>query len=322
MLSITRGLLAALIVCTSASAVHAQKFPTRPLRIIVPTAPGGGLDFVARLVGPKLTESMGQTVVVDNRPGASGVIGLELTARATPDGYNLMIISATHVIYSAINKTKFDLFRDFASISQLTAANYVLVVAPMLAPRSVGELIAYAKANPGKLNYASSGIGSLQHLATEYLGAIEGVQFTHVPYKGVGAAIPDLVSGRIQMTMSSITSMNPHIRGKRLRPLAVTGTERSPVLPGVPTMIESGVKNFVVTQWIGMIGPAGTPRPVIERLYQEFSKALKQPDVATRLARDGTAAIGSSPKAFAAFMHEESAKWLKVAKQAGIPIRK
>lgn len=322
MLSITRGLLAALIVCTSASAVHAQKFPTRPLRIIVPTAPGGGLDFVARLVGPKLTESMGQTVVVDNRPGASGVIGLELTARATPDGYNLMIISATHVIYSAINKTKFDLFRDFASISQLTAANYVLVVAPMLAPRSVGELIAYAKANPGKLNYASSGIGSLQHLATEYLGAIEGVQFTHVPYKGVGAAIPDLVSGRIQMTMSSITSMNPHIRGKRLRPLAVTGTERSPVLPGVPTMIESGVKNFVVTQWIGMIGPAGTPRPVIERLYQEFSKALKQPDVATRLARDGTAAIGSSPKAFAAFMHEESAKWLKVAKQAGIPIRR
>ena len=322
MLSITRGLLAALIVCTSASAVHAQKFPTRPLRIIVPTAPGGGLDFVARLVGPKLTESMGQTVVVDNRPGASGVIGLELTARATPDGYNLMIISATHVIYSAINKTKFDLFRDFASISQLTAANYVLVVAPMLAPRSVGELIAYAKANPGKLNYASSGIGSLQHLATEYLGAIEGVQFTHVPYKGVGAAIPDLVSGRIQMTMSSITSMNPHIRGKRLRPLAVTGTERSPVLPGVPTMIESGVKNFVVTQWIGMIGPAGTPRPVIERLYQEFSKALKQPAVATRLARDGTAAIGSSPKAFAAFMHEESAKWLKVAKQAGIPIRR
>jgi len=322
MLSITRGLLAALILCAGASTVHAQNFPTRPLRIIVPTAPGGGLDFVARLVGPKLTESMGRTVVVDNRPGASGVIGLELTARANADGYNLMIISATHVIYSAINKTKFDLFRDLAPISQLTAADYVLVVTPMLAPRSVGELIAYAKANPGKLNYASSGIGSLQHLATEYLGAIEGVRFTHVPYKGVGAAIPDLVSDRIQMTMSSITSMNPHIRAKRLRPLAVTGTERSPVLPGVPTMIESGVKNFVVTQWIGMIAPAGTPRPVIERLYREFSKALEQPDVATRLARDGTAAIGSSPKAFAAFMHEESAKWLKVAKQTGIPIRK
>ena len=322
MLSITRGLLAALIFCTGISTVHAQNFPTRPLRIVVPTAPGGGLDFVARLVGPKLTESMGQTVVVDNRPGASGVIGLELTARATPDGYNLMIISATHVIYSAINKTKFELFRDFAAISQLTAANYVLVVTPTLAPQSVRELIAYAKANPGKLNYASSGIGSLQHLATEYLGAIEGVQFTHVPYKGVGAAIPDLVSGRIQMTMSSITSMNPHIRSKRLRPLAVTGTERSPVLPGVPTMIESGVKNFVVTQWIGMIAPAGTPRPVIERLYQEFSGALKQSDVATRLARDGTAAIGSSPKEFSGFMHEESAKWLKVAREAGIPIRK
>jgi tripartite-type tricarboxylate transporter receptor subunit TctC len=320
--SIMRGLLVALIFCTGGSAALAQNFPTRPLRIIVPTAPGGGLDFVARLIGPKLTQGMGQTVVVDNRPGASGVIGLELTARATPDGYNLMVISATHVIYSAINKTSFDFFKDFAPISQLTAANYVLVVTPSLSPQTVGELIAYARANPGKLNYASSGVGSLQHLATEYLGAIEGVKFTHVPYKGVGAAIPDLVSGRIQMTMSSITSMNPHIRAKRLRPLAVTGTARSPVLPGVPTMIEAGVKNFVVTQWIGVIAPAGTPRRVTERLYQEFSKALKQSDVATRLARDGTDAVGSSPKAFAAFMHEESAKWLKVAKEAGIPIRR
>lgn len=320
--SIARGLLAALILCTGASAVLAQNFPTRPLRIIVPTVPGGGLDFVARLIGPKLTESMGQTVVVDNRPGASGVIGLELTARSTPDGYNLMVISATHVIYSAINKTSFDLFRDFAPISQVTAANYVLVVSPPLPPRSARELIAYAKANPGQLNYASSGVGSLQHLATEYLGAIEGVQFTHVPYKGVGAAIPDLVSGRIQMTMSSITSMNPHIRAKRLRPLAVTGKERSPVLPGVPTMIEAGVKDFVVTQWIGVIAPAGVPQRVAERLYQEFSRALKQPDVATRLARDGTDPIGSSPKVFGAFMRSESAQWLGVAKQAGIPIRK
>jgi tripartite-type tricarboxylate transporter receptor subunit TctC len=322
MASIARGLVTALILSTAATAGLAQNFPTRPLRIIVPTVPGGGLDFVARLIGPKLTESMGQTIVVDNRPGASGVIGLELTARATPDGYNLMVISATHVIYSAINKASFDLFKDFAPISQLTAADYVLVVTPSLTPKTVSELIAYAKANPGKLNYASSGVASLQHLATEYLGALEGVQFTHVPYKGVGAALPDLVSGRIQMTMSSITSMNPHIRAKRLRPLAVTGKERSPVLPDVPTMIQAGVKNFVVTQWIGVIAPAGTPRGRIERLYQEFAKALKQPDVATRLARDGTDAVASSPKAFAAFMRDESARWLKVAKQAGIPIRK
>lgn len=320
--SIPRGLVAALVLCASTTAALAQDFPTRPLRIIVPTAPGGGLDFVARLIGPTLTASMGQTVVVDNRPGASGVIGLELTARATPDGYNLMVISATHVIYATINKTSFDFFKDFAPISQLTAADYVLVVTPALPPKSVSELIAYARANPGKLNYASSGVASLQHLATEHLGALEGVQFTHVPYKGVGAAIPDLASGRIQMTMSSITSMNPHIRAKRLRPLAVTGKERSPVLPGVPTMIEAGVKNFVVTQWIGVIAPAGTPRGRAQRLYQEFSKVLKQPDIATRLARDGTDAVGSSPGAFAAFMREESAKWLKVAKEAKIPIRK
>jgi tripartite-type tricarboxylate transporter receptor subunit TctC len=320
--SITRGLVTALILSTAAGTALAQNFPVRPLRIIVPTVPGGGLDFVARLIGPKLTESMGQTVVVDNRPGASGVIGLEITARATPDGYNLMVISATHVIYTTLNRTKFDLFRDFAPISQVTAADYVLVVTPSLSPRTVRELIAYAKANPGKMNYASSGVASLQHLATEYLGAIERVQFTHVPYKGVGAAVPDLVSGRIQMTMSSITSMNPHVRAKRLRPLAVTGAARSPVLPGIPTMIEAGVKDFMVTQWIGVIAPAGTPRGRIERLHQEFARALKQPDVATRLARDGTDAVGSSPGAFAAFMREESAKWLKVAKEAKIPVRK
>jgi tripartite-type tricarboxylate transporter receptor subunit TctC len=317
-----RGLVTGLIFCVGTGTALAQNYPTRPIRIIVPTVPGGGLDFVARLIGPKLTQSMGQTVVVDNRPGASGIIGLELTARATPDGYNLMVISATHVIYSALNKTSFELFRDFVPISQVTAATYVLVVSPALPPRSVRELIAYAKSNPGKLNYASSGVGSLQHLATEFLGAIEGVQFTHVPYKGVGAALPDLVSGRIQMTMSSITSMIPHIRAKRLRPLAVTGTERAPVLPEVPTMIEAGVKGFVVTQWIGAIAPAGAPPRVIARLQQEIANALKQPDVAARLARDGTDPIGSSPKAFATFMRDESAKWLKVARQAGIPIRK
>jgi tripartite-type tricarboxylate transporter receptor subunit TctC len=317
-----RGLVTGLIFCVGTGTALAQNYPTRPIRIIVPTVPGGGLDFVARLIGPKLTQSMGQTVVVDNRPGASGIIGLELTARATPDGYNLMVISATHVIYSALNKTSFELFRDFVPISQVTAATYVLVVSPALPPRSVRELIAYAKSNPGKLNYASSGVGSLQHLATEFLGAIEGVQFTHVPYKGVGAALPDLVSGRIQMTMSSITSMIPHIRAKRLRPLAVTGTGRAPVLPEVPTMIEAGVKGFVVTQWIGAIAPAGAPPRVIARLQQEIANALKQPDVVARLARDGTDPIGSSPKAFATFMRDESAKWLKVARQAGIPIRK
>jgi tripartite-type tricarboxylate transporter receptor subunit TctC len=317
-----RGLVTGLIFCVGTGTALAQNYPTRPIRIIVPTVPGGGLDFVARLIGPKLTQSMGQTVVVDNRPGASGIIGLELTARATPDGYNLMVISATHVIYSALNKTSFELFRDFVPISQVTAATYVLVVSPALPPRSVRELIAYAKSNPGKLNYASSGVGSLQHLATEFLGAIEGVQFTHVPYKGVGAALPDLVSGRIQMTMSSITSMIPHIRAKRLRPLAVTGTGRAPVLPEAPTMIEAGVKGFVVTQWIGAIAPAGAPPRVIARLQQEIANALKQPDVVARLARDGTDPIGSSPKAFATFMRDESAKWLKVARQAGIPIRK
>jgi tripartite-type tricarboxylate transporter receptor subunit TctC len=265
---------------------------------------------------------MGQNVVVDNRPGASGVIGLELMARATPDGHNVMVISATHVIYSALNRTSFDLFRDFAPISQATAALYVLVVHPGVPARSVRELLAYGKSNPGKLNYASSGQGSLQHLATEFLAMLGGVSFTHVPYKGVGAALPDLASGRVHMTMSSVTSMIPHIRGGRLRPVAVTGAGRSPVLPEVPTMIASGVDGFVVTQWIGTIAPTGTPQRVIERLYRETAKALKQPDVAARLAKDGTDPVGSPPKDFGAFMKSEHANWLKVAKQAGIPVNK
>ena len=282
MTSILRGLIAALILGISVPAALAQNFPTRPLRIIVPTAPGGGLDFVARLIGPTLTQGLGQTVVVDNRPGASGVIGLELTARATPDGYNLMVISATHVIYTTINKTSFNFFKDFAPISQLTAANYVLVVTPSLPPKTVSELVAYGKAHPGQLNYASSGIASLQHLATEYFGAIEGVKFTHVPYKGVAPALLDTIANEIQMQFAVFPAAFPHVNSGRLRGLGVSTEKRAPGLPNLPPIAET-VPGYVTFGWYSVVAPKGTPPAVLEKASVEIVKAAREP-VAARVS--------------------------------------
>ena len=316
MKTIRQPLAVLLLAVCGAGASFAQSFPARPLRIIVPVVPGGGLDIIARLLAPKLSESLGQTVVVDNRPGASGVIAMELTARATPDGHNLMVFSATHVIYAALNRTSYDFFRDFAPISQLASSPYVFVVHPPLPARSVAELTAYAKANPGKLSYASSGVASLQQLAMEYYASIAGIQFIHVPFKGIGGAIPDLASGRVQMTMSSLTSMLPHIRTGTLRPLAVTGGQRASTLPNVPTMIEAGVAGFEVTQWTALHAPRGTPRAIVGRLHAEIARALRDPDMVKRLTADGTDAVGSTPQAFAAFLKAEYGKWSNIARQA------
>jgi tripartite-type tricarboxylate transporter receptor subunit TctC len=319
MSAITRGLAAALTAVLCTGATFAQNYPSRPIRIILPVGPGGGLDIVARLIAPKMGQSLGQTVVVDNRPGASGAIALEIASRATPDGYSVMVFSSSQVIFSSLNKTNYDLFRDFIPISQITAAPYALVVSPQLPAASVKELVAFAKTNPGKLNYASAGNASLQHLATEYFATLAGVKFTHIPYKGIGTAVPDLVSGRTHMTISSVTSMAPHVRSKRLRALAVTSAERTPVLPGVATMIEAGVPGFLVTQWLGAMVPAGTPKRIVDLLQREIVKALGHADVAAALALDGTAAIGSAPDAFATFMRAERDKWVKVAREAGMP---
>ncbi len=313
----TAAAILALLLLGPGAAI-AQGYPGRPIRFLVPTAPGGGLDVVARLVAPSLTERLGKTVVVDNRPGASGTIALEIVARAAPDGYTLVIMSASHVIYPLLNKTGFDLFRDFAPVSQIAAAPYVLTVYPQLPIGSVSEFVAYAKANPGTLNYASSGLGTLQQLATELFAVTVGVKLVHVPYKGVGQAFPDLLSGRTQMTMSSVAAMAPLIRSKGVRPIAVTTEKRTAMLPEVPTMIEAGVPGFVVTQWHGLLAPAGTPRPVVERLYREIAYALKRPEVASRLAADGTEGVGSPPQRFAEYMKSEREQWAKVIRQAGI----
>ena len=313
-----RGVTAALILFALAGSALAQSYPSRPIRLLVPSAPGGGLDVIARLVAPPLTESLGRSVVVDNRSGASGAIALETTARSTPDGHTLMIFSVSQIISSELSKASYDMFRDFAPVSQLTASPYVLTIHPSLPPKTVSEFIAYAKSRPGELNYASSGVGTLQQLALELLSGMYGIKLVHVPYKGVGQAFPDLLSGRTQLTMSSAASMANLIRSKGVRAIAVTGEQRSALLPDVPTRIESGVPGYVVTQWHGILGPAGMPRAVIDRLYAELVKAVRQPDVLARLAADGTEPVTSSPQQFAAHMKSERAKWVKVLKQTGI----
>ena len=306
------------VLAITASAAQAQ-YPAKPIRLLVPSSPGGGLDVVARVISPKLSEQLGKQVVVDNRSGASGAIALELTARASPDGYTLIIFSAGQVGFVAVARNPgFDFMRDFTPITQISQAPYVLAVSNTLPAKSMAELIAQAKASPGKLNYASSGHATLQHLVTELFAHTVGVKLTHIPYKGVGAAFPDLLSGRTHMTISSAATLSGQIRAGALRPLAVTSESRMKTLPEVPTMIESGIPKFVVTQWHGLLTAARTPRPVVERIYQEVVKTVQDPAVAGRLAADGTDPVGSSPQVFAAFVKSELDKYTNVAKQTGI----
>jgi tripartite-type tricarboxylate transporter receptor subunit TctC len=318
------ALASALAVAASAGAAQSKtaakdpSYPTKPVRMIVASGAGGGLDFVARLVAPRLTEGLGQQLVVDNRAGASGSIAAELAANATPDGYTLILISASLVVYGIVNKTRYDLYRDFAPVSQVAAAPYILTVHPGLPVKSVKELIAYAKASPSKLNYASTGNASFAHLATELFAHTSGIELVHVPYKGVGAALTDMLSGQIQMSLLSVGSVYSHVRAGRLKALAIATPTRAKIAPQLPTMIEAGVSGFVVTQWHGLLAPHATPQPVIERLHREIAKAVHHPNVAPRFAIDGTEGIGSSPAEFAAHLKSEREKWAKVVKLANI----
>jgi len=273
---------------------------------------------VARTVAAPLSETLGQNVVVDNRAGASGSIAAEVTAQSAPDGYTLMVLSASLVVYGVVNKTAYDLFRDFDPVSQIAASPYMLTVYPGLPAQSIKEFIAYAKANPGKLNFASTGPASLAHLAGELFAMKTGTQLVHIPYKGVGAALPDMLSGRTQMSFLSGGSVMGQIRTQKLKALAIASATRSKLMPELPTMIEAGVPGFVVTQWHGLLAPHGTPRPIIERLHADIVKAVRRPEVSQRLALDGTEPIGSSPKEFGAFLKSERDQWAKVAKAANV----
>ncbi len=309
---------AALSVVGTDAAAQAAAWPARPIRMTVASGAGGGLDLVARTVAAPLSETLGQNVVVDNRAGASGSIAAEVTAQSAPDGYTLMVLSASLVVYGVVNKTAYDLFRDFDPVSQIAASPYMLTVYPGLPAQSIKEFIAYAKANPGKLNFASTGPASLAHLAGELFAMKTGTQLVHIPYKGVGAALPDMLSGRTQMSFLSGGSVMGQIRTQKLKALAIASATRSKLMPELPTMIEAGVPGFVVTQWHGLLAPRGTPRPIVDRLHADIVKAVKRPEVSQRLALDGTEPIGSSPKEFGAFLKSERDQWAKVAKAANV----
>ena len=313
----SRFLLAAVLAAAVFTA-YAQQYPSKPIRLLIPTAAGGGPDTIGRAIGQALSESFGQTVVVDNRPGASGAIAMEVGKLAAPDGYTLNVFSVSQIIRPLLFRVPYDLERDFAPISQLSAQSYVLMTTLSLPVKSVPELLAHARANPGKLNYASVGQGSQIHLLTELFRSMTKIQVVHVPYKGIAAAYPDLFAGTIHFTFAGIISAHPHIKAQRVRALAVSGPTRMKALPELPTVAEAGVPGFAVTQWYGLLAPAGTPRQTVELLNKEMRRALEQPDVAGRIAAEGSEAVGVTPQQLAAHMKSESAKWMKVIKDAGI----
>ncbi len=312
--------VAAAFACAAQNAAAQSVWPNKPIRMTVSSGAGGGLDFVSRLIAAPLTEALGQSVVVDNRAGASGSIAAEVTAHSAADGYTVMMLSASLVVYGIVAKTPYDLYRDFDAVSQVAGGPYILTVHPSLPVKTVADLVAYAKTNPSKLNFASTGNASLAHLAGELFGQSTGTKVTHVPYKGVGAALTDLLSGQVQFSFLSGGSIYNQVRSGKLRALGIASNKRAKAAPDLPTMIEGGVPGYVVTQWHGMVAPRGTPKPIIDRLYKEIVKGVQRADVMSRLEQDGTDGIASSPQEFAAFLRAERDQWSKVVKSAGIRI--
>ena len=297
----------------------AQSYPVKPVRVIAASSPGSGVDIVGRIVAQKLSDGLKQQVIVDNRAGAGGNLGAEIAAKAPPDGYTLFIGTPAHAINPSLySKLAYDLLRDFAPVSLLTTGQYILVVHPSLPAKSVKELIALARARPGQLNYASAGTGNATHLAGELFTSLTGTKLVHVPYKGSGPALVDVVGGQVQLMFSNLTAALPHVKSGRLRALAVTGEQRSSALPQYPTMMEAGVPGYVVSSWFGMLAPAGTPPEIIARLNAEIAKAMRTPDMKERLAGEGAEPKSSTPEALGRLLQTEVAQWAKVIKGAGI----
>jgi tripartite-type tricarboxylate transporter receptor subunit TctC len=300
----------------------AQDYPAKPIRIVIPYPPGGASDVTARLLGQKMAENWGQQVIPDNRPGANGILALEHVAKSVPDGYTLLMANlGPNAINPAVySKLPYDALKDFSTITLTTLVPQVLVASPSLEAKSIQELIALARANPGKINYGTGGNGSANHLAVELMASIAGVKLTAVPYKGDAPAMADAISGQVSMTLPTVLAATPHIRSGKLRPLAVTTKARVPSLPDVPTMQEAGVPGYESVSWGGLMAPAGTPPAVINKLHAEFARILKLPDVVERMESLGSTVVGSGPAEFSAFLQAEIRKWDAVAKKAGIRI--
>lgn len=297
----------------------AQQYPVKTIRMIVPFAPGGNTDIIARIVAPKMGEDLGQQIVIDNRGGAGSIIGTEMAAKAPPDGYTLLMVSAAHVINPAmVKKLPYDSIRDFSAISMVADVPTAFVVHPSLPVKTVKDLVALARKRPGELNYSTSGRGTVGHLSAELLCAMEKIKLIHVPYKGAAPALVDVVAGQIHMQFASMPAAIQHVRSGRLRMIGQTGEKRSPAAPDTPTMIESGLEGFVVSSGFGMFGPANTPKPIVDRVHAALKKTLSLPDINKQLADQGADPVGSTPAEYDAFNRSEITKWIKVAKEAGI----
>jgi len=310
------GVAAAAVFCAS---VFAQTYPNRPLRIIVPLAPGGGNDTAARIVGHRLSVALGQQVVVDNRPGGGSVIASEIAAKSPSDGYTLYLVSTSFTVAPILHKVlPFDTLRDFAPISRVAIAPGALIVHPSVPVNSVNDVIALARARPGQITFSSSGLGGGSHLGGELFNMLANVRMLHVPYRGSAQATAAVLSGETAVAFTNPISSLPHIQSGRLKMIAVTTAQRWPLLPEVPTITESGVPGYELLLWNGLVVPAATPQTIITQLHRELTQILNAPDVIKVLAGDGSRPLFESPQAFAAFLKDEIAKWTKVVRRAGI----
>lgn len=308
------------LIFSLCSLAAAQDFPTKPIRLLVPAAPGGGADFLARIIATRLGESLGQSVVVDNRAGASGTIAAGATAKAEPDGYTVLLGQSTSMVIAPqlIQKLSYDTLRELSPVTLVAEVPNVLVVHPSVPVSNVAELIALAKAKPNSLNFASAGNGAPSHLAGEMFKTSTGTTLTHVPYKGAGPAVNALIASEVQLMFAPIVAVLPHVKSGRLKALAVTSAARSKAAPELPTLAESGLSGYEISSWFGLFVPAGTPAPVIERLYRETVAVLKSADVIERFSKEGAEPIGNSPANFQKYVRSEFDKYTKVIKDNNI----
>jgi tripartite-type tricarboxylate transporter receptor subunit TctC len=311
-------ILGVLLAVTASAAAHAQNYPNRPVRLVVPYPPGGGTDVIARTLAQKMTETMGQQVLVDNRPGANGIIGSDVVAKATPDGYTVLITLATHVINPALYAKLPYGPDDHVPVTVLAEYPFVITVHPSLPVKNVKELVAFARARPGQLTFASSGNGSGPHLGMELFKSMAGIDVVHVPYKGAGQAMSDLLSGQVPIFLNNFLAGAQMIKAGRLRALAVTSGKRSAAAPDIPTVAESGVPGYSVTGWYGMMLPAGTPAPVARVLHESTVKSLRSREVSAKLANEAAEVVANTPQAFAVFLKAESEKWTGVIRKAKV----
>ena len=311
---------AALALVMAAGFAFAQQYPAKTIRVIAPFAPGGGADFMGRLTSQHLTELVGQTVVVENRVGAAGIIGYDYGLKAAPDGYTLTVVSTTYSILPSLYKLPYDPIKDMQPIIQFSRGPYNVAVHPTLPVKNIKELIALAKAHPNTINYASSGTGANVHLVTEMFTSMTGTKMVHIPYKGTGPGVTDTIAGQTQLVFGSMSSVMQYVRAGRLRALAVTSAQRNPAAPDLPTVIESGVPGYDTFDWQGLVAPKSVPRPIVDRLNSEYAKILRSKEVSERLLKDGIVASPTTPDEFGYFIANEIEAVRKIVAQAGIKI--